>query len=260
MGWTETTSLSFTARHESSEADAVMAALEMLEAHRSRLEQLFPRMPTNVTVVLHDSSLQLALAHPHLPLARRLAHPAGRRYVAGSFTSEELHLLAPQALRRLAAGPESLRALTLTPERTYTQLVVGVNNELLPPPLRPSTLRGYLRLGWLSEGAAQFLSGQVPFLRAALARRLRGRTPSFPPSVRDAALLGGSVFDPLESERGEEACVELALSADSDTAERKLERAFHSPFADIRLRWRSHLERLASTPPAVTLPSGPAGR
>ena len=75
MPWTETPSLSFTARHESSEADAVLAVLESLEAHRTRLQQLFEIVPTGITLVLHDSPLQLALAQPFFPLARRMTAP-----------------------------------------------------------------------------------------------------------------------------------------------------------------------------------------
>src|SRR5437016_4618514 len=100
MSWTETPSLSFTARHEASESDAVLTVLESLEAYRSRLESLFPRLPVDVTIVLHDSGLQLGLAQPYLPLARRLAAPAGRRYMAGWYTREEVHALTPAALHR----------------------------------------------------------------------------------------------------------------------------------------------------------------
>jgi hypothetical protein len=258
MSWTETASLTFTARHEASQVDATLAVLEALEAHRTRLEALFPEVPANVTVVLHDSSLQLALAHPQLLLARRLASPAGRRYMAGCYTTTEVHSLAPQVLRRLAAGPDSAKALALTPERVYTLLVIGTNSPLLPPPFRPGTFARLLRLAWLADGAAQFLAGQVPHLRAALARRLRGRPPDLPPGARDAALLAGSVYDLLARERGVEACVRLALADQLQAPERMIEGAFGSPYADVRLRWRAHLEQLARAQPAVTL-EGPQG-
>jgi hypothetical protein len=257
MSWTETASLSFSARHETSQVDAALAVLEALEAHRTRLEELFPQVPSNVTVVLHDSPLQLALAHPQLLLARRLASPAARRYMAGWYTTSEVHSLAPQVLRRLAAGPDSLKALALTPERVYTLLVVGTNSPLLPPPFRPAAFARLLRLAWLADGAAQFLAGQVPHLRAALARRLRGRPPDLPPRPRDAALLAGSVYDLLERERGLEACVRLALSDEIKPPERMIEQAFGSPYADVRLRWRAHLEELARAQPAVTLDEPP---
>src|SRR5687767_4908484 len=80
MGWTETPSLSFTARHESTQSDAAIAVLEALETHRAKLERLFPSAPAHIAVVLHDSALQLALAQPYFLIARRLTAPAGRRY------------------------------------------------------------------------------------------------------------------------------------------------------------------------------------
>jgi hypothetical protein len=253
MSWTETPSFSFTARHESSHADEALAVLEALEAYRSRLESLFPELPANVTVVLHDSPLQLALAHPYLPLARRFVSAAGRRYMAGSFTKDELHVLAPQVLSRIAAGPESLRALMLTPERTFTLLVVGVNSPLLPPPFRPGSLSRFMRLAWLAEGAAQYFSGQLPHLRAAIARRLRGGRPRLPPGLRDAALLAGSVYDLLEREQGIEACVNLALTHEYLGGEETIARAFGAPLANVRMLWHDHLEELARADPAVTL-------
>jgi hypothetical protein len=251
MGWTETTSLSFTARHESAQSDAAIAVLESLETHRAMLEELFPSAPANVTVVLHDSVLQLALAQPYYPIARTLTAPAGRRYTAGWFGAKEVHTLAPSTLRKLAAGPDSRQALMLTPERMYTLLVVGANNPLLPPPFRPATFRNYWRLAWLAEGAAQYFSGQLPHLRAAIARRLRSGAPSFPPRRRDAALLGGSLFDLLAHERGTAACVALATNPEAD--EISLEAVFGLPVAALRERWRSHLDELARPEPAVTI-------
>jgi hypothetical protein len=252
MGWMETASLSFTARHESAQSDAAIAVLESLETHRAKLEELFVVAPANVTVVLHDSALQLALAQPYFPLARRFTAPAGRRYMAGWFGSKEIHTLAPSTLRKLAAGPDSRQALMLTPERTYTLLVVGSNNPALPPPFRPSTFRNYWRLAWLAEGAAQYFSDQPPHLRAAIARRLRGSAPSCPPSRRDAALLGGSLFDLLARERGVEACVNLAVDPGADTGT-SLESAFGTSIPELRERWRAHLDNLARPDPSVQI-------
>jgi hypothetical protein len=250
MAWTETTSLSFTARHEASQSDDALAVLERLEAFRVHLEKLFPRAPTNVAVVLHDSPVQLALAQPFLPISRRLAAPAGRRYMAGWFTSGELHMLSPLALRRLAAGPDSLEALLLTPERVYTLLTIGVSNPLLPPPFRPASLRQYLRSAWIAEGAAQYFSGQLDHLRPAIARRLRGPAPHLPPGLRDASLLGGSVFDLLARERGDErVCVRLATHPRADSFDALVEEAFELPHAEVERRWRAHLDQLATTRP-----------
>lgn len=246
MGWDETASLSFTARHEGGHADDARLVLEQLEGQRQRLEALFERIPTPVSVVLHDSPVQLALAQPYLPIARRLASPAARRYMAGWYARDEIHVLAPAELRRAAAGRDSLDALLLTPQRVYTMLVVGFNNPALPPPFRPGAMSRMLRRAWQPEGAAQHFAGQVPYLRPALARRMREGPLEFPPGSRDAGIAAGSLFDMLARERDDVACVRLAghpLDAGSAAA---LESAFECPLAEIGERWRAHLERLAS--------------
>src|SRR5919206_2566011 len=115
----------------------------------------------------------------------------------------------------------------LSPLHEYAHLTIGANNPALPPPFNPGTFRRYLRWAWLAEGAATQLSGQTPHLRAAVARRLHeGDAPSFPPSPRDAPLLGGTLLDMLEEERGSDALVALTSRLDPDGAERALERAF----------------------------------
>jgi hypothetical protein len=252
VAWAETPSLSFTARHAAEQADDALAVLESLEIYRERLGQLFPRMPGNVTLVLHDSPLQLALAQPLVPIVRRLASPTARRYVAGWFGKDEVHSLAPARLRSLAGGPGSHEALRLTPERVYTMLVVGTHNALLPPPFRPSALSLMRRSPWLLEGAASYFSGQVPFLRAALAMRLREGRVRFPPGLRDAPLVSGALFDLLAHDRGPDACVRLARQPTRDSLG-ALESAFDLPAAEIASRWRAHLERLSAASPQVTI-------
>lgn len=248
MSWIETSSLSFTARHEAGQGDAAVAVLESLEQHRAHLEQLFPQTPGNVTVILHDSPLQLALAQPYLPLARLLAAPAARRYMAGWFTRDEVHVLSPAILRRRAGGTGSLEALMLSPQRIYTLLIVGLNNPLFPPPFRPPSVYRVLRLSWLLEGAAQHFCGQVPHLRLAISRRLREGRVTFPPGPRDAPLLAGAIFDLLARERGTNACVELALSDHSGSARGMLESTFEVGVHELARRWREHLELLAQVP------------
>ena len=241
--------MSFGCRHAESQAEEAAATLEALEAHRLRLEQTFPRLPENVTVVLHDSVAQLLLAQPPLTLARRMSSSAGRRYMTGWFSRSEVHCLSPSVLRRSAAGAaseESLKALLVTPQRYYTMLVVGFNNPLLPPPFRVGQTLRMLRHSWRVEGAAAHFSGQVPHLRTAIAVRMRGRPVRFPPPARDAALLGGTVYDLLESERGARACVRLACHPDPADDRTILEAAFDAPRHDLTQMWRRHLERLAS--------------
>jgi hypothetical protein len=251
VAWVETASPSFTARHESAHAEDAEAVLDTLESHRARLRELYPRLPENVTVVLHDSWLQLALAQPWLPVARRLASPAARRYMAGWFSAAELHVLAPERLREVAGGPDSLEALLLTPLRVYTMLVAGTDNPLLPPPFRPRAARTLLRAPWILEGIGQFLSGQVPLLRPALAIRLREGPVRFPPSRRDAPLVAGAVFDLLARRKGEAAAVRLARQPAKDPA-RALESALGVSSTELVSLWRSHIERLASPRAGVT--------
>ena len=251
MPWVETPSLSFTARHEASQSDDALAVLEDLEQHRARLEELLPRMPGGVTVILHDSPIQLLFASPLLALMRQAASRAARRYMVGWYRTGEVHTLSAPALREISAGPDSERALLLSPRRAYTALAIGTNNPLLPPPARPAALTRLLRVAWLAEGAAQHFSGQVPYMRAAIATRLRTGHLRFPPGVRDAGLLGGTLFDLVQQESGERACVRLATHP-AVNPRAALEEAFGRPAAEIEGAWRDHLERLATPAPDVS--------
>lgn len=212
MAWVESVSPSFRARHESGAADDAARVLDSLERTRDRLTELFPKTVGDVTVVLHSRDALLALAHPLLPAARVLVAPAARRYLVGWAGSRELHALAPSALaERASAVPGSREMLELTPAALYTRIVVAANNPALPPPYTPSRIVRALRWSWLFEGAAQFFGGQTPHAGPAITRRLReGGRPAFPPSVRDASLLGGTVLDLLAREEGMAAAVRLA--------------------------------------------------
>ena len=143
-----------------------------------------------------------------------VAAPASRRYFAGWFTEADIHVLSSPALERRASKvPGSREALLLSPLHEYSHLVIGANNPDLPPPFSPAAFRRYVRWAWLCEGGAVWLSGQTPHLRAAIMRRLReGGRPEFPPSPRDAMLLGGTIFSMLEREGGPAAAVALATS------------------------------------------------
>ena len=249
MSWVESTSASFHARHDSEDADDAARVLHQLEVTRARLEPLFPRTVGELTAVLHGSTLSLHLAQPYLLVARGLTAPAGRRYQAGWVGAREIHVLAPRALEARASGASGSReALVLTPSVLYAAAVVGANSPDLPPPYSPAAFARALRWAWLVQGAAQHFGGQVPHLRPAIARRLReGGAPTFPPGVRDAALLGGTVFDLLAREEGEAACVRLAtLPLPGGGAPAALRKAFggREP-RHTEGTWRAHLLRLA---------------
>ena len=246
MPWAETQSPSFAARHDSRLTDEAEAMLEELEGFRSQLAELFERTPGDISVVIHPSAAQLSLAHPWLPLARAAAAPASRRYYAGWFGSQEIHVLAREVRdARASAVPGSLEALRLTPLHEYAHVVVGRNNPRLPPPFTPPRFRRYVSWAWLCEGAAAYFSGQARFLRGAIARRLHeGSRPKFPPSPRDAFLLGGTLFGLLERDRGPRACVALASRLHPKGQRRAIEKVFGASAADVEVEWRRYLTEL----------------
>jgi hypothetical protein len=247
MAWIETESLSFVARHENEDTDCAQRTLDALEDLRLRLEERFDEVPGGITVIVHPTPGWLAAAHPFLPAARLAAAPAGRRYLAGWAMASELHVLNDDYLDRRAAGDDSLSALRGTAERLYVQIVVGANNNRLPPPWGPRRFLRYLQWTWLIEGAAQYYAGQVPLFRAAVSTRLRERKPpAFPPSARDAIILGGTVFDLLERERGPDACDVLASRLRRDGPHGALELAFDGRFREIERQWRDYLRKLTA--------------
>jgi hypothetical protein len=251
MAWVETESLSFTARHDDADAAAAQDLLEDLESFRAELAELFERTPGDIAVIMHSRPYELALAQPWLPLARMAASPASRRYMAGWFSTRELHVLAPDALEERASGGEGSReALLLSPLHEYAHLTVALNNPALPPPFAPRSFLRHLRWAWLAEGAATELSGQTPHLRAAVARRLHeGRAPDFPPSARDAPLLGGTLMGMLAEEHGRPAVAELARELDPAGSHRAIEAAFRRSFAEVERDWRERMA--AGTAPRV---------
>ncbi len=256
MAWVESLSASFRARHDSADADDADRILDALERTRERLEDLFPRTVGELTVVLHGSTWSLSLSNPLVPATWLLTAPAARRYVAGWAGTQELHVLAPAALDERASGvPGSREMLRLTAPALYARRVVVANNHELARSPAPARVSAELRWAWLLEGAARWLCGQTDHARPAISRRLReGKVPSFPPGLRDATLLGGTVLDLLAREEGELAVARLATRLHPKGVRAALTTAFggralvHSEGA-----WRSHLARLASAPARPTM-------
>lgn len=249
MTWEESSSPTFSARHDSGQRAEAAAVLGSLEAFREEVDGLFDHAPGDIAVVLHPRPSALTLAHPWLPLARLVAAPASRRYFAGWFTEADIHVLAPPALERRASKvPGSREALVLSPLHEYSHIAIGANNPDLPPPFSPSAFRRYVRWAWLCEGAATWLSGQAPLLRAAIVRRLReGGRPEFPPSARDAMLLGGTIFSMLEREAGPAAAAALATSPlEGHGARGLLAEVFERPLAAVERDWRAELDSLSA--------------
>lgn len=249
MAWVESVSPSFRARHEEADAEEAGRILDSLEETRDELAGIFRRSVAEVTVVLHRSPSSLALSNPGLPVMWMLSAPASRRYIAGWAGGQELHVLAPKALRQRASGvPGSREMLELTAAALYARQVVCANNADLPRPLSPRRARVELRWAWLLEGAGRWFGGQLEHARPAIARRLReGEPPSFPPGVRDAALLGGTVVDLLAREEGTRAAAEFVTRLHPQGPRAALTMAFAGrPLVHTEGAWRSHLSRIAS--------------
>ena len=245
MTWIETESLSFAARHDDADTACAQRLLDGLEDLRLRLEDRFEEVPGEITIVIHDNPAWLSAAHPLLPPVRWSAAPSGRRYLAGWPMKTEIHVLSDGWMERRAAGEDSLRALRGTAERLYTHQVLAANNERLPPLWTPRRFLAYLRWAWLVEGGAQYFSSQTSLFRAAVLTRLReGERPRFPPSRRDAIILGGTIFDLLDRYRGPEACQVLVSRLRREGPRANLELAFEAPMREIEGAWRDRLDEM----------------
>jgi len=249
VAWVESVSPYFCARHESEDVEDALRLLELLEREREALSDLFPRAPGELTLVIHGSEFALHMAQPYLVLARSLIAPAGRRYLVGWFGIRELHVLAPRLLEQRASSvPGSRELLLRAPAALYASVLVGVNNPELPPPFNFASFMRYMRWAWLAQGAAQYFAGQVEHLKPAIRRRLHdGAPPSFPPGVRDAPLLGGTVLDLLAREEGPPAAARLASRLHPGGSRAALVKAFRG--RDLRhteKSWRAHLARLGA--------------
>ncbi|MGA9857277.1 MAG: hypothetical protein WBQ18_05395 [Solirubrobacteraceae bacterium] len=249
MTWVETISASFSARHDESAADDAHRVLQSLERTRQDLERLFPHVPGELTIVLHDGAAGLVFAKPTVPLAWLGTAPAARRYIVGAGGRHELHMLRPAVLRDRASNvPGSREMLDASAACLYARRVILASNRDLARVMPPLRLRRELRWAWLLEGGARFFGGQTGHARPAIARRLReGGRPSFPPGLRDAALLGGTVIDLIAREQGMAAAARFVCRLEPGGPRAALARAFggrsvvHSEGA-----WRSHLSRLAA--------------
>src|SRR5215207_4789386 len=247
MAWVETEAHGFVARHDSDDPRSARKILDALAEARPWIEEVLVRPAGDeLTVVIHGSGFALNLAEPVLPVIRALTAPAARRYQAGWIGAGEMHVLSPRVLaRRASKVPGSREMLMLVPAALYARLAIGTANPRLAPPFPPATTIRYLRWASPVEGVAQWLSGQTAHARPAITRRLReGGKPAFPPSLRDAALLGGSVIDLLAREHGSAAVARLVTKRHQEGAETALAEAFEGArLADIESAWRASLSR-----------------
>lgn len=250
MAWVQSGLGGFRARHDDADARDARRVLESLSLTAARMQSLFPRAVDEITVVLHRSVPSLVMTNPALPLAWLMTAPSARRYVAGWAGADEVHMLAPAVLRSRASSVTGSREmLALSGAALYARRVILENNSDLRRALAPLRLRRELRWWWLLEGSARWFAGQTEHSRPAVARRLHeGRRPKFPPGLRDATLLGGTVVDLLAREQGEQAAARFASRLNPKGPRAALSEAFDGrPLSRTEAAWRSHLARLAGT-------------
>jgi hypothetical protein len=250
MPWDETSSASFRARHDTADGPDARRVLQSLEHVRVQLGEVFGRVPDETTVILHSHPLALAMSNPLFGVARAAVARSARPYVAGWVGREVLHVLSPAALKSRTPGiAGAAEMLRLAAAALYARRVIAENN---PDLVRVASLiraRRELHWAWLLEGSPRWYAGQAAHARPAVARRLReGRRPAFPPSFRDAPLLGGTVLDQLADEHGERAVARLATRLPSGGPRAALEQAFGQRLVSIEGNWRARLSRLAAGP------------
>jgi hypothetical protein len=249
LAWVESDSPSFHCRHSSENSADVARLLRTLEDLRERLSEWFPHQVDGLTLILHDSPMSLAASNPMWAALWAVTDPGARRFVTGWVNRRELHVLAPRYLREAAAGSTgAVQMLAHAALTLYTRRVVIESNHDLHFSSPPMRSLASLRWAWMLEGASRWFSGETAYAGTAIGRRLSAdRRPSFPPSLRDAPLLGGTVFDLLVSEQGEQAAALMSGRLLPGGSRETLIRAFDGrSVIDIEGMWRSHLAKLAS--------------
>jgi hypothetical protein len=252
MAWVESQSASFQCRHSGACTEDVARVLGRLEELRSGLIDAFPRpveTVSDLTFVMHDGPRTLAASNPMLLALWRATDATSRPYVTGWAANHEIHLLSPPALRSRAAGNPTMAAvLAYSAATLYTRRVIVEANHDLHRSLGPARTAVSMRWAWLLEGASRWFSGETAAARPAVIAHLRaGRQPAFPPALRDAPLLAGTVIDLLVREAGERAAIELAGRLHPGGADGALAKAFGRPLVHTEGAWRSYLSRLAAS-------------
>ncbi|MCL2417858.1 MAG: hypothetical protein FWD04_01085 [Conexibacteraceae bacterium] len=222
--------------------------LAQLERARERLAEHFQQPAGELTVVLHDTPHALALSNPLMPALWGVTSATARRYAVGWAGRSELHVLSPLALRARATRVSgSFEMLALAPASVYARRVIAESNRELQSARLPSRLWSELRWAWLLEGASRWFSGETGYSRSVVGAYMRGgRRPSFPPTVRDAPLLGGTLIEMLAEQEGATAVARLAGRLHSGGPQTALRLAFgQRPLMSVENDWRARLRRLA---------------
>ena len=179
--------------------------LHSLERTREYLGQFFPRTVDEITVVLHpsvaDRSRWRGRSCPWRgspPRPRRGATwPAGADRTSSTCCCPTRSRLARRTFQ--AHGRCSSRAVPAL----YARRVILENNRICPASAQPPPGGSGAALG-VAAGGLGALVRRPDRARPAghRAASARGRRPAFPPGLRDAALLGGTVIDLLVARAG----------------------------------------------------------
>jgi hypothetical protein len=202
-----------------------------------------------LTVVIHDSPMSLLAANPFVGLTWSTSAPAARRYLAGWVGHHEMHVLAPSLLARRASNVAgSAQMLALAPASLYARRVIVECNRELQEARRAARAAATLRWAWMLEGGSRFFSGESAHARGAIRRRLHeGRRPSFPPGLRDAPLLGGTVVDLIAGERGVDVAAQFVTRLHPQGPRAALAEVFSGrSLVHTEGAWHAHLAKLAS--------------
>ena len=174
---------------------------------------------------------------------RRLASRAARRYMVGWYRTGEVHTLSAPGAARALRRPRLRARAAAQPAPRLHGAGVGTNNPLLPPPAapRPAVAAAARRVARRGRRAALLRAGAVP---ARGDRDAPARRPGAVPAGRARrGLLGGALFDLLQRERGERACVRLATHPAADPRA-----ALEDAFGGSARRDRRRLARASRAP------------
>lgn len=247
MPWVESDTEHFHCRHSSQHDADAARVLALLERVRERMSGRLPKLAGELTVVLHDTPMSLALSHPLMAIQWRAVAPSSRPYVTGWFGARELHVLTPKALRARASSiTGSFEMLRLAPASLYIRRLISESNVDLATARPPNRRALETRWAWLLEGSARWLSGESDYAHAVVSERVRdGHRINFPPSARDAPLLAPTVMELLALQRGEQAVAAICTRLPAEGPKASLAKAFPGrELINVESDWRRYLQEL----------------
>ena len=221
--------------------------LDDLEEFRESLASLFEAIPVEIAVVMHARSIALSLAHPWLPLARRVAAPASRRYFAGWFARARDPRAGAERARAPGLGGGRARA-----RRCCSRRATSTRTWCWAPTTRTSLPRSRSRASASTCAGRGSARGRPPGWRdrprssgpRSCAGCARAGGPSSRPRPRTRCCWAARVFTLLERRarraRGGRAGHEPA-GARGARADR---RGLRPPLATVERNWRDELDSL----------------